>query len=106
MCSPRNAVGGGDQVAGVEERGATHVNIVPGVAPEDRGVPRVLAELRVTLLKPVGLDAAQRTHGVTLPAACVDGSLLPGRASATHTPEAATIGDFVAELLMGDEPRF
>lgn len=81
---------GGDQVAGVDECGAANVHVVPRVAPQDRAVPRVLAELRVALLEAVGLDAAQRPHGVTLPAARADGSLLPeGRVSTAHTTEAA-----------------
>lgn len=81
---------GCQQVAGVDEHRAAHVNIVARVPPQDRRVPRVLAELRVALLEAVGLDAAQRPHGVTLPAACTDGSLLPeDRVPAAHTTKAA-----------------
>lgn len=97
--SPGNAVRGSQQVARVNESCTTHIHVVSRVPPQDGGVPRVLAELRVALLEAVGLDAAQSPNGVTLPAARADGSLLPeGWVLAADTTKATPTRDFVAKL--------
>lgn len=82
-------MGGSHQVAGVDERGATHIHVLAPVAPQDSAVPRVLSKVRVSLLEAGGLHAAQIAHRVTFSAAGADGALpTEYGAAAAHTTEA------------------
>lgn len=84
-----DAVGGGEEVAVVDERGAAHVHDLALFLPEDGRLPRVFAELCVALHERRVLDTAE--HALCLTAsACgqVAGLRLDGVAAA-HLVEAA-----------------
>lgn len=84
-----DAVGGGEEVAVVDERGAAHVHDLALFLPEDGRLPRVFAELCVALHERRVLDAAEHALCLTV-SACgqVAGLRLDGVAAA-HLVEAA-----------------
>lgn len=79
------------QVAIVDEDGATHVHVISSVTTQDGRLPRILAELRVSLLEVRVFDASEEPEGATTPAGGYLTGLAEGGTTAAHVADGAAV---------------
>lgn len=78
-------------MATVDEDGAAHVHVISGVATQDGRLPRILAELRVSLLEVRVFDASEEPEGATTSAGGHLAGLAEGGVAAAHVADGAAV---------------